>query len=183
MLPLINECKLTLQPIVRDEKSMEERTTSPSQPPEMTSNPTFVLVPGNFLPPSYYASTAKLLESHGFPTRLVTIPSTGSKSLLTSNEPDIIAVRDVLEELSDSGKEIIAVAHSYGSIPTCEAVEGLGTQERLELGKSGGVARLVLVAAWLLQEGESPPAIIGRYRMEAPWARFKVNYHLTFCTY
>lgn len=162
---------------------MEERTTSPSQPPKMTSNPTFVLVPGNFLPPSYYASTAKLLESHGFPTRLVTIPSTGSKSLLTSNELDIIAVRDVLEELSDSGKEIIAVAHSYGSIPTCEAVEGLGTQERLELGKSGGVARLVLVAAWLLQGGESPPDIIGRYRMEAPWARFEVNYYLTFYTY
>ena len=89
----------------------------------------------------------------------------------------------MLEDLSDSGKEIIAVAHSYGSIPTCEAVEGLGIQQRFELGKSGGVARLVLVAAWLLQEGESPSDIIGRYRMEAPWARFEVNYYLTFYTY
>lgn len=133
-------------------------------------------MPGNFLPPSYYDSTAKLLESHGFQTRIVAIPSTGSKLLLTSNEPDIFAVREVLEELSHSGKEIIVVAHSYGSIPTCEAVKGLGNQERLERGKSGGVARLVLVAAWLLQDGENPPNIIERYKMEAPWARFEVSF-------
>lgn len=145
----------------------------------MATNPTFVLVPGNFLPPSYYASTAQLLESHGFQTRLVTLPSTGSESPLTSNEPDILAVRQVLEELSVSGKDIIVVAHSYGGIPTCEAVRGLGTQERRKLGQSGGVARLVLVAAWLLQEGENPPEIVARYQMDAPWARFEVSYPLS----
>ena len=143
----------------------------------MSSKPTFVLVPGNFLPPSYYASTAKLLESHGFQVRIITLPSTGSTVPLTSNDPDILAVRQVLEELSDAGEEIIAVAHSYGSIPTCEAVKGLGRQERLKLDESSGVARLVFVAAWLLQEGESPPHVIGRYKMEAPWVRFEVSYH------
>lgn len=147
----------------------------------MSSKPTFVSVPGNFLPPSYYVGTAKVLESHGFQTRLVTLPSTGSTSPLTSNQPDILAVRKVLEELSDSEKEIIIVAHSYGSIPTCEAVKGFATQERLNLAKFGGVARLVLIAAWLFQEGESPPDIIQRYKMEAPWARFEVTYSLTFC--
>lgn len=135
----------------------------------MSSNPTFLLVPSSFLPPSYYADTVKLPESRGFPTRLVTLPSTGSKSPLTSNEPDIVAVREVLEGLSDSGKEIIVVAHSDGSIPTCKAVKGLGNQERLKLGKFGGVAQLVLIAAWLLQEGESPQEIIERYKVEAPW--------------
>ena len=143
--------------------------------PQMTSKPVFVLVPGNFLPPAYYATAAKLLESHGYQTRLITIPSTGVKSPLTSNEPDIVAVRAVLKELTDSGKEIIVVAHSYGSIPTCEAAKGLETQERLKLGKAGGVVRLVFVAAWLLQEGEAPPDIIARYKMEAPWARFEVR--------
>ncbi|KAM0798352.1 Alpha/beta hydrolase fold-1 [Usnea florida] len=139
----------------------------------MPSKPTFVLVPGNFLPPAYYASTAKLLESHGFQTRLITIPRTGSKLPLTSNEPDILAVRQVLEELSESGRDIIVVAHSYGSIPTCEAAQGFGHQERLKLGKTGGIIRIVFVAAWLLQEGESPPTVIERYKMEAPWARFE----------
>ena len=137
----------------------------------MSSKLTFVFVPGTFLPPSYYADIAKLLETHGFQTRLVTLPSTGSKSPLTSNEPDVVAVRQVLKELSDSGKETIVVAHSYGSIPTCEAVKGLGNQKG-----HAGVAKLVLVAAWLLQEGESPPDIIGKYNIEAPWARFEVSH-------
>jgi len=149
----------------------------------MAHRPVFVLVPGNFLPPAYYASTAKLLESHGYQTRLVAIPSTGSQSPLTSNEPDIVVVRAVLEELSESGKEIIVVAHSYGSIPTCEAAKGLGIQERLKLGKSGGLARLVFVAAWLLQEGEAPPDIIARYKMEAPWARFEVSFWASIPTF
>ena len=138
----------------------------------MAIKPTFVLVPGNFLPVTYYATTAELLESHGFQTRLVSLPSTGSESPLTSNEPDVDAVRATLEELCDSGKDFIVVAHSYGSIPTCEAINGLGIQERQ-------LIRLILVAAWLLREGESPPEIIERYKMEAPWARFDVSRSLT----
>ena len=134
----------------------------------MSSKPVFVLVPGNFLPPAYYGDTAKQLESHGFETRLVTIPSTGSKHPLTSNEPDVLAIRQVLEDLSDSGRDIIIVAHSYGSIPTCEAAQGFK-----------GVIRLIFVAAWLLQEGDNPPNIIERYKMEALWVRFEVG-HYTF---
>lgn len=143
----------------------------------MSSRPVFVLVPGNFLPPAYYGDTAKRLESHGFETRLVTIPSTGSKHLLTSNEPDVLAIRQVLEELSNAERKIIIVAHSYGSIPTCEAAQGFGYQDRLKLGKLSGVIRLIFVAAWLLQERENPPTIIERYKMESPWVRFEVGYH------
>ena len=137
----------------------------------MSSKPVFVLVPGNFLPPAYYDETAKRLESHGFETRLVTIPSTGSKHPLTSNEPDVLAIRQVLEELSNNAeRNIIIVAHSYGSIPTCEAAPGFKK-----------VIRLIFVAAWLLQEGENPPNIIERYKMEAPWVRFEVGrYTLNF---
>ena len=145
----------------------------------MTREPSFVLVPGNFLPPTYYSGIARILESHRFPTRAITIPSTGSKTILTSNEPDVAAVREVLEELSNAGKEIIIVAHSYGAIPTCVAVKGLGYQERLKLGQSGGVIRLVFIAAWLLQEGESPPQIIARNEMVTPWVKFEVSWSMT----
>lgn len=147
---------------------------SPSSFENISSKPTFVFVPGNFLPSSYYADIVKLLEIHGFRTRLVTLPSTGAKSPLTSNEPDIVAIQQVLRELSDSGKEIIVVAHSYGSIPTCEAVIGFANEK-----EHAGVAKLVLIAAWLLQEGESPPDVIGKYNIEAPWARFEVSYLLS----
>ena len=148
----------------------------------MSSKPIFVLVPGNFLPPTYYSSTAQQLSSHGFETRLVTLPSTGSPHPLPSNEPDVLAVRQVVQELSNAGRKIIIVAHSYGSIPTCEAAQGseYHYQDRLKRGKSGGVVRLVFVAAWLLQEGENPPDIIERYKMEAPWVRFEVGLSFYF---
>ena len=142
----------------------------------MSCKPTFVFVPGNFLPSTYYSGCARLLETHGYPTRVIDIASTGSDTTLASNEPDVAAVRGVIEELSDAGKEIIVVAHSYGAIPACEAVKGLGHQERLKLGMSGGVVQLVFIAAWLLQEGENPPDIIARHKMEAPWAKFEVSW-------
>ena len=146
----------------------------------MSTSPTFVLVPGNFLPPSYYDATVKLLDSRGFPTRQVKIPSTGSPNLLTSNEPDVVAIRNVLQDLADSGTDIVIVAHSYGSIPTCEAAEGLGINPRRELGRSSSVVRLIFVAAWLLQEGESAPEMIAKHKIEAPWARFEVSYSNRF---
>lgn len=141
----------------------------------MSTTPTFLFVPGNFLPPIYYSGVAKVLGSHSFPTQLITLPSTGSNEPLTSNEPDIAAVRTAVEHLSNAGKEIVIVAHSYGAIPACEAVKGLGKQERHKAENSGGVVGLVFVAAWLLREGESPPDVIGRNHIESPWARFDVS--------
>lgn len=146
----------------------------------MSNKPTFVLVPGNFLPPTYYADVAKRLEFHSFPAQFVKIASTGSSVPLTSNEPDIAAVRAALENLSNDGKEIILVAHSYASTPTCEAVKGFGKQERHESGKPGGVVKLIFVAAWLMKEGESPPDLIGRYNIDGSWARFDVRIHKIF---
>ena len=142
----------------------------------MATKPTFVLVPGNFLPPAYYADVAKLLESHSFPTKLVTLVSTGSKEPLTSNKPDIAAIRKVVEDLINIGREVIIVAHSYAGVPTCEATKGLAKQERLGQGKpGGGVVKLVFVAAWVLQEEESPPIIVERHGINGSWVRFDVS--------
>jgi hypothetical protein len=141
----------------------------------MSTKPTFVMVPGNFVPAKYYGTAVKFLESRGFPTNIVNIPSTGSSLPLTSNEPDISAVREVLEGLLDEGKEVLIVAHSYGSTPACEAIKGLGCEERKKVGKSGGVAKLILVAAWLLSEGESPPTVIARDKVVSSWVRFEVS--------
>ena len=143
--------------------------------PTMSIKPTFILVPGNFLPASYFNDLAKRLESRSFPTQLVSIPSTGSSTPLSSNGPDIAAVKAILEPLVNAGKEIVIVGHSYGSIPMCEAAKGIGKQERVGREESGGIVKLIFVAAWLLQEGESPPAIIGKHNMDAPWVRFDVS--------
>jgi len=141
----------------------------------MSDKPTFLLVPGNFLLPAYYHGVAALLKTHSFPAESVTIPSTGSSKPLTSNEPDVVAIRSALESLLDDGKEVIIVAHSYAGVPTCGAVKGLGVKERHEQGKPGGVAKLLFVAAWLLQEGEAPPHLLGKYSIDGSWARMDVS--------
>jgi hypothetical protein len=141
----------------------------------MSAKPTFVLPLGNFLPPTYYNITAKLLESHFFATKLVSIPSTGSSVPLTSNEPDIAVIKTVLEDLVEEEKEIFIVAHSYAITPACEAVKGLGFEERKNQGKSGGVVKFIFVATWLMREGENPPALLGRYKLESSWVRFDVT--------
>ena len=133
-----------------------------------------MLLPGNFLPPTYYDTAAKLLESHSSPTKLVSIPSTGSSVPLTSNEPDIDAIRTVLEDLVEAGKET-SVTHSYAITPACEALKGLGLEERTKLGKPGGVIKLIFVVSWLMREGENPPALLGRYKPESFWVRFDIS--------
>ncbi len=146
----------------------------------MPNKPTFLLVPGSFLPPEYYNDTAKQLWSRGFKSHVVTLPSVGSPDHLTSNEPDVLAIRRALEvELTYSfpKKNIIIVAHSYGSIPTCEAVKGFKYQDRLVQGKSNGVIRMIFVAAWLLKEKESTLSLQGKYYMKMPWARFDVGHY------
>jgi hypothetical protein len=80
-----------------------------------------------------------LLESQSFLTKLVNIPSIGSSVPLTSNEPDISAVKAVLEGLLDEGKKVAIVANSYGINSACEAVKGMGFEERKALGKPGSI--------------------------------------------
>ena len=71
----------------------------------------------------------------------------GSDIPFTSNEPDIAAIKTVLEEILTEGKEIVRLAHSYAITPVYEAVKGLGLEERETLGKLGGVVNLIIVTA------------------------------------
>jgi hypothetical protein len=99
---------------------------------------------------------------------------------LTSNEPDISAVKAVLEGLLDEGKKVVVVVNSYGITPACEAVKVIGFEERKALGKPGGVIKLIFVSAWLMREEEHPPMVLVRYKMESAWVRFDVGriFHL-----
>jgi hypothetical protein len=60
---------------------------------------------------------------------------------------NITAIKTILEDLLEEGKEIAIVAHSYAITPACEATKGLGFEERKKLGKPGGVMKLIFVAA------------------------------------
>ncbi|MBE7181472.1 MAG: hypothetical protein INR71_09735 [Terriglobus roseus] len=60
---------------------------------------------------------------------------------------DAAYIHSELEKLADSGYDVLVNAHSYGGIPTSEALRGLSKAEREKAGKAGGVVRISYTAA------------------------------------
>lgn len=67
------------------------------------------------------------------------------------------AIRDALITLVDmEKKEVVLVLHAYAGIPGVEATTDLSKEERHAKGLEGGVAMLVLIAAFKMVEGYGP---------------------------
>ncbi|KAF2657101.1 alpha/beta-hydrolase [Lophiostoma macrostomum CBS 122681] len=113
------------------------------------SNPTIVCVPGAWLPPNIYSESLQILESHGYPTISLALPSVGADPGLPNFDEDVKLTKLIVEE----SKDVVLVMHSYSGVPGTEAPVGLGKQEREEKGEKGGVVRLVYVAALAMREG------------------------------
>lgn len=62
----------------------------------------------------------------------------------------------------------------WGGIPTNDALEGLSTKERTELGYNTSVTKLTFVSAFLIREGESLFEHVGG-KENATWLKIKVS--------
>jgi pimeloyl-ACP methyl ester carboxylesterase len=118
---------------------------SPSNKQITMAKPTIVLVPGAWHKGSIYSPTASLLESHGYPTICLDLPSAGAVPPNTSFDGDVSAIRDCLTSLISQDKEVVLVSHSYGGFPAGEAPKGLSKKERSAQGLKGGVIRFVVI--------------------------------------
>ncbi|USW52384.1 hypothetical protein Slin15195_G057030 [Septoria linicola] len=61
--------------------------------------------------------------------------------------PDVDVIRKHIEAAADAGQDVVVVAHSYGSIPTSEAIKGLDLKSRQAAGKKGGVVHFFFLSA------------------------------------
>ncbi|MEV1078738.1 alpha/beta hydrolase [Streptomyces sp. NPDC050211] len=102
------------------------------------SRPTLLLVHGAWHGAWCWEKLTSVLQAEGWRTRTVDLPSSGG---LTGVEEDAQAVLGELELIDGP---VVVVAHSYGGIPVSEAV-----------GRAGNVARIVYLAAFQLDVGES----------------------------
>ena len=114
-----------------------------------------VLIPGAWHSGDAYDLLVPLLRVHGHETTSLTLPSVGAEPPLTSLEPEVEYIRNTVEPLSEQGKEIVVVMHSYGGFAGSAALHGLSRAERHEKGLNGGIVALVYLAAWMLDEGQS----------------------------
>ena len=117
--------------------------------------PTFVFVPGSWHTPAHFAPLISALAKHQLPSNCVSLPSnstTSSKDVELKH--DVAAVREAVEKLVvKEEKEVLVVMHSSGGMVGSDALLGLSLKERSQLGRRGGVVRLVYIAALIFPEG------------------------------
>ena len=117
------------------------------------SKPIFVCVPGASHSPAIYFPLKTLLTSYNYTLIPLSLPSVGGSPVTYDFTPDVIAIRNLVTSIVDSGQDVILVMHSYGGLPGAEALRGLGKSEREKVGLRGGVVRLVFIMSWMAREG------------------------------
>lgn len=122
----------------------------------MVSKPSIVLVGGSFATPSLYDLVVSRLKESGFDVEVPQLPSIGRREGESPTLADDVAhVRSVLERKADAGKDVLIIGHSYGGVPTTEAIQGLSKADRKKLGKEGGVVRVLYTTAVLPELGQT----------------------------
>lgn len=139
-----------------------------------TSKPTILIVPGAWQLPTSYEPFSDLLNKNGYEAGVVSLPSTGGTELpLTGLPEDIAAIRARLEPLVEAGKEVVLLTHSAGGISGSAALKGLDVKTRKAAGVSGGVARIIYMAAFVVPKGVSLMDMLGGQPL--PWMKVEVR--------
>ncbi|KAJ5173008.1 hypothetical protein N7492_005601 [Penicillium capsulatum] len=129
------------------------------------SKPTLVFAPGAWYPTTAFDPLIQKLPEYS--TRTVAFPSIQQASTVQDLQPDINAVRSIVTEEVDAGRDVVVVLHSWAGLPVSSALDGLSKSERNENNQPGGVTRLIFLAAFIPREGES---LIGAFGgIPPPW--------------
>lgn len=91
-------------------------------------------------------------------------------------QPDIAAIRDLVERECNAGHDVVVVSHSWSGLPVNSALDGLSKNEREQSGQKGGVVQLVFLSAFIPDVGES---LIGAFGGVPPdwYIRDVSNFH------
>lgn len=117
------------------------------------NKPTILFVPGAWHGPEIFDPLTSILQSLGYKTLSVSLPSVGASPPVEGFEPDVAAVRNALAPSVEAGSEVVVFAHSYGGVPASEAIKGLTKADLESQGKPGGVVHFILCASFLIPEG------------------------------
>ncbi|KAL4804645.1 Alpha/beta hydrolase fold-1 [Aspergillus unguis] len=122
--------------------------------PPALPKPTLVLVHGAWHSSTTWNLLVPLLTAAGYPTATVDLPTAGCTKPTPMAE-DVAVIRKTVGDLLDQGREVVVIAHSYGSAPATEAMVGLGKDERRANGLDGGVIKLIYIAGGVPTKGRA----------------------------
>ncbi|KAJ5769124.1 hypothetical protein N7520_003683 [Penicillium odoratum] len=140
------------------------------------SNPTFVFSLGAWIIPAVYDATRSHLDALGFTSVCPAHPSIGAEPPTKTLSDDVASFREVLVKLADEGQELVVVGHSYGGVVASCAVEGLNKDARIKEGKTGGVIKVIYLAAFAIDKGQSLLGMLGGNYL--PWMKVEDDYVL-----
>jgi alpha-beta hydrolase superfamily lysophospholipase len=137
------------------------------------SKPVFLLAHGSWHTPYHYKGFIDCLNAAGYETVAPCFASSTENPPPNAPAADVEILKECTNKLVDQGREVIVVAHSYGGVIATDALSGLGIRQRKEQGLTGGVTRIIYVAAFILLigktlESNAPVEQIG-------WCRYEVQ--------
>lgn len=119
----------------------------------MAFRPTIVFVPGFWHTTEGFGPVSALLRKAGYPTVPFDLPSAGAHPGHPDFSQDVAAFRVLITSLAETGKDIVVVMHSGGSIIGSQGLPGLSKKERERGGSGGGVIKLVYIGILLPDAG------------------------------
>ena len=129
------------------------------------SKPTLIFAAGAWYPHTSFDPIMEKLSDYR--SHSVAFPSIQQATSVVDLQPDIDAVRSIAQQEADAGRNIVVIAHSWAGLPVSSALDGLSKSERERSGQQGGVVKLIFIAAFLPNAGES---LIGAFGgMPPPW--------------
>ncbi|KAI9927483.1 hypothetical protein MW887_003098 [Aspergillus wentii] len=121
----------------------------------MTSKPTILIISGGGHTPAHFRPLQILFEHRRYAVHSPRLPSNCLLLANDSSAEDVTLARKIATRLSNEGKEIIVLMHSYGGFVGTEAMCGLGLIQRARAGLTGGVKWLAYMTAVTPMKGES----------------------------
>lgn len=120
-------------------------------------NPTIIIIPGSWHVPAHYKRLITALSAQNYRALAIPLPSVNSSPPLSTWEEDALAIRKAIMDELGAGRDVIALAHSFGGVAMGEAVKGLGKGDRMRDGSGvqTGVIGLVYMCAMALPKGQS----------------------------
>ncbi|KAH8175185.1 alpha/beta hydrolase family protein [Sarocladium implicatum] len=137
--------------------------------------PTVVFTPGAWHKPSCFDLVKKRLEPLGYPVVGITLPSVGAEPPNLNATDDALVLKDVLQQLTDRGADVVVVSHSYGGVVAGNALEGFGAKQRAAAGKKGGVIMNAYITSFAVPKGASLVDLLPNHEY-LPWMRREGNY-------
>ncbi|KAK2624074.1 hypothetical protein QTJ16_006708 [Diplocarpon rosae] len=139
---------------------------TPSIKPRAAEKPVIVISPGAWQLAEAWLPFSEKLNEAGIEHYIVphlTVGGSRDEGLINDTEH----LQIVLTSLTDRGKEIILLGHSYGGAVISGATEGFDVATRSARGQPGGVLLTAFMAAFVIPKGHSVLDLLGDNLL--PW--------------